>query len=709
MRPTCSRFGLRSLVLSGLIAAATLVACGKDDSAAPSNAIAKSAPAPAHEVTLDPKLKPPPIPAASPSKVVPAEPPEVLAPGTTSRWYEILTDGGHKSGWNHVLWSKSAWNGHETVLDVTTAHSRRTRQMLTIEDVFESTSEQRTERGLDGVLYHSTSSSTDKGGQVVTAEITWTGTGYDSVVRVAAREADAAAGTSGSDATEERHRVDASAPAHVDAEAMLSAKVVAGALHVGDKFVRRELNLAAERVDEKPVVVAADEEIDTPNGRVRAWKLVESDPRTGGETYLWLDREGAVVRLKDLSLEVRRVASKAEAERQWGLEAKFSITAEARPQLPRIFSAERIELDVGIKADPDRPRPEFPDSPWSRTLSVKGDEKTGWTVRMALSAHDAKDAHATIPVKDPAFAKDLEPTLLMPCLHPDVKGAASRAVAGETDARKAAERIAAFVFSLAKEPADEAGPTALDILRERKGYCAEHALLFVALCRAAGIPARRCSGFVCIGDDWGAHAWAEIWVGKWMGVDPTTDDVGTAARYLFFGYSDDPDSHGGTVSARAQGRLSFAGLSLEEGTDRVDLTDAASHRRFDAEQRVAVDRLAGLEMRDVPAGYAVTFGRHGMTSFNGPDGQSVQVRIRADQGYRSSPQLAALIEGRGATFAGQPARLVRTGSTRTYLVDSRKRHVIVTLSASKSGIDELVAWVEKAIAPTFAEPAVAPK
>ena len=719
MRPSCDRVRspLRFVFLVGLVVAAIPVGCGKGDSS-PSKAATNPAAAPAasvprvarppesepkevstNDVGVHPTSRPPP----------PSNELEVVPAGTTSRWYEVLTDGGHKSGWNHVVWSKGTWNGHDIVLDVTTEHSRRTRKMLTVEDVFESTTEQRTERGLDGAFYHSVSRTTDKSGRVETAEITWTGSGYDSVARVVGREADTDAGTPATDATEERHHADATAPAHVDSEAMLSAKAMAGALHVGDQFVRRQLNLAASRVDEKPVVVSAEEDVEVPTGHVRAWKLTESDLSTGGTTFLWIDHEGAFVRLKQLSVEVRRVATKADAERRWGEEASFSITAEAHPQLPRIFSADRIEVDVGISPDPDRPRPEFPDSPWSRTLSVKGDEKTGFTVRMALSAYDAKDAHATIPVKDKAFAKDLEPTLLMPCLHPDVQAAAARAIAGETDARKAAERIAAFVFTLAKEIPDKASATALDILRERKGYCADHALLFVALCRAAGIPARRCSGFVCIGDDWGAHAWAEIWVGRWMGVDPTTDDVGTAARYLFYGYSDDPDSHAGTVSARSQGRLSFESRSLDEGTDHVDLTATETLRHFDSVKRVAVDRLSGLEVRDIPADWDVTFGRHGSASMSGPGGQSVEVRIMADQGYRSTAQLGALAEGRAGTFAGKEAQIMRMGMRRGYVIDSRKRHVIITFTSRKGDMDDLVALMEKAMAPTFAEPAVAPK
>jgi hypothetical protein len=49
--------------------------------------------------------------------------------------------------------------------------------------------------------------------------------------------------------------------------------------------------------------------------------------------------------------------------------------------------------------------------------------------------------------------------------------------------------------------------------------------VFVALCRAAGIPARRVEGLRWIGDDAGAfgwHEWAEVAVqGRWLSVDPT--------------------------------------------------------------------------------------------------------------------------------------------------------------------------------------------
>ena len=206
-------------------------------------------------------------------------------------------------------------------------------------------------------------------------------------------------------------------------------------------------------------------------------------------------------------------------------------------------------------------------------------------------------------MSDPAFAKDLEPTVLMPCLHPDVKAAAERAVAGETDARRAVERIADFVYTLEKQSPDVAEATALEILEDRRGDCSEHALLFVALCRAAGIPARRCSGYVCVGEDWGAHAWAEVWTGAWMGVDPTTNDVGTAARYLFFGYSDDPSSRPGVVSrpgARPHALRHDAprGGRRPRRPDRTRTPCAAST----PEAGRAVHALAGIDVRGLPEG-----------------------------------------------------------------------------------------------------------
>jgi transglutaminase-like putative cysteine protease len=63
-------------------------------------------------------------------------------------------------------------------------------------------------------------------------------------------------------------------------------------------------------------------------------------------------------------------------------------------------------------------------------------------------------------------------------------------------------------------------------------------LLFVALARAAGLPAREVGGVAYVGGDepaFGWHAWAEIHDGsQWVAVDPTWGEVYVDATHIKF-------------------------------------------------------------------------------------------------------------------------------------------------------------------------------
>ena len=64
-------------------------------------------------------------------------------------------------------------------------------------------------------------------------------------------------------------------------------------------------------------------------------------------------------------------------------------------------------------------------------------------------------------------------------------------------------------------------PNATEVLEQRVGDCNEHTILFTALSRAAGIPTRISTGLAYTGGQFYYHAWAEVWLGRWVAVDPT--------------------------------------------------------------------------------------------------------------------------------------------------------------------------------------------
>ncbi len=77
--------------------------------------------------------------------------------------------------------------------------------------------------------------------------------------------------------------------------------------------------------------------------------------------------------------------------------------------------------------------------------------------------------------------------------------------------------------------------TALDVLIHLEGDCTEHTLLFVALCRAAGLPAREVGGLVYAGPAervFGMHRWAQVYIGAWVDVDPTLGQFPADATHI---------------------------------------------------------------------------------------------------------------------------------------------------------------------------------
>ncbi len=139
--------------------------------------------------------------------------------------------------------------------------------------------------------------------------------------------------------------------------------------------------------------------------------------------------------------------------------------------------------------------------------------------------------------------RHLRATDILQSDHERIAALAEKVVAGLDDPFARAEALLDWVFETLDGAYAQNAPTALDVLENGGGDCTEHAILFVALARAAGVPAREVGGLVYADDDvptFGWHAWAEIHDGRhWIAMDPTFGEPVADATHLMLQEGDD--------------------------------------------------------------------------------------------------------------------------------------------------------------------------
>jgi transglutaminase-like putative cysteine protease len=132
------------------------------------------------------------------------------------------------------------------------------------------------------------------------------------------------------------------------------------------------------------------------------------------------------------------------------------------------------------------------------------------------------------------FVAETSPAPLLESEDPAIVAQARRIAGTDTDPERVARRINDWVHANLQKRVTFGIPSARQVLRRRTGDCNEHTQLYVALARAAGIPARIAAGLVHIDGKFYYHAWPEVRLGEWVAVDPTLGQFPADAAHLRF-------------------------------------------------------------------------------------------------------------------------------------------------------------------------------
>jgi transglutaminase-like putative cysteine protease len=132
----------------------------------------------------------------------------------------------------------------------------------------------------------------------------------------------------------------------------------------------------------------------------------------------------------------------------------------------------------------------------------------------------------------------LKPETLVESDAPEIVAEAQTAVRNVSGNRARAERLTRQVNAMLEKKPTVSLPSAREVLRTKVGDCNEHTVLFVAMARSLGIPARIAVGLVSVGGAFYYHAWPEVYLadnratGMWLPVDPTLNQFPADATHL---------------------------------------------------------------------------------------------------------------------------------------------------------------------------------
>lgn len=477
---------------------------------------------------------------------------------------------------------------------------------------------------------------------------------------------------------------------------------------------RREVSVKV--IDASTSAVAA---VTLTREPANSWTLV---PEGGlGTTQLTLDGERCLVESVSRvpALHIRR-CTEAEAKdidyhRMTGSSVlSFPIGAD-------IPSAERLRA-LTVRLDwKNIPYAEFELEDSRQKVLSHREGTAGSSATVVVTAPSEITKSAALPVSDESLRPYLAET---PFIKPEDSGirAAARAIIGaETSSLAATRLISRWVFEYIDGALIAETLTGPQVLEGKRGKCTEYSTLFASLARSVGIPTRLALGERMVAGSWMGHMWNEVWVGRWIPVDASVDEVGGSFALLKFIHSDSVE---GTQSLRWKLTESLA-ITIEdfevaplELTERVKTgIDGIVYANADYACRIRAPQSGWvLADRSAPGSPTIRFGVPGhddveihFVAFDLPPGASPEAIIQARfatfqphyepfEIHRNEPCEVSGASGHRSSFGG-PAK---ADPSRTYRVTEfvwRTEHFgyLLNLVAAEEDHDKLLPELERLV------------
>jgi hypothetical protein len=290
----------------------------------------------------------------------------------------------------------------------------------------------------------------------------------------------------------------------------------------GKKFTRKFFDPLT--LTNRPIAVEVEgkEEISLKGKKYTCFRIKESFK--GITVYAWINDQGETLKEESpMGLVLIKESEYDATSVNWSGKKVDLLAATAIPLDHPIIKEDLVYLRLRLKNVPLD----------GYTLHGGRQDFDQDTVAVRLERVNRTDSY-TIPYEGKEFKRFLVPTTLIQSNNKDISSQTNKILGPEKEAQTVVNKLKEWVFSNIQKKPTLNLPSALEVLRTKTGDCNEHAVLFTALARSAGIPTRMCAGIVYAKGSFYYHAWVEVFLNRWISLDPTMNQFPADVTHIKF-------------------------------------------------------------------------------------------------------------------------------------------------------------------------------
>ncbi|MCL5104746.1 MAG: lasso peptide biosynthesis protein [Armatimonadetes bacterium] len=239
-----------------------------------------------------------------------------------------------------------------------------------------------------------------------------------------------------------------------------------------------------------------------------------------GEMTVWQEANGDVVKLKAMMgiTMVRQDKATAMAGIEAGTQQDFAVQTSVKPDKDIPHPRDLKELEIIFTGMGDGSMM-INDARQSAASDNGHSDRVRYRIKPV--EFDA-DKSLQRPINDEKYSEFLASALYLNCDDKSMQDRVRKIVGDEKNAFRACAEIRQWINGYMKaDPSIGITRSASDVLKSRKGVCRDYGILFAALARAAGIPAKIAAGVLYTNGAFYYHVWVECFVGEWVPFDAT--------------------------------------------------------------------------------------------------------------------------------------------------------------------------------------------